>query len=238
MKKIDLPLWSDTIFFFACCWLLSLCILRYYRVTMWLALLLCTLISLLIGMGIFFLTYRNRKKKFLLAQDKEEKEKLMLHLALSSDDANEKLFAPILKEEPQKTYLLFCMQPLSADKVAEKIRNYKDGESFAIFCNTLSPEARNLCETFCIPVTEGKDVYAKLKSNDLLPEKYVCGEKKRRGVKEKIRISFQKKNSRSFFIGGAGLLILSLFSFFPLYYVISGSILLLTALIIRIFGYA
>ncbi len=236
MKKIDFTLWSDTAFFFVGSWLISLCILRYYRVTMWLAIILCTLIALCFSAGLFFLIYRNKKKKFLLKQDREEKEKLMLHLALSSTESNKKLFAPILEE--QKTYLLFSMQPLSADTVAEKIRKSKNGEVFSIFCNTLSPEAKNLCDTFCISVVEGTEVYAKLKKKNLLPEKYLCGERKRRGVKEKIKLGFQKKNSRSFFFGGAALLILSLFSFFPLYYVISGCILTLTGLIVRIFGYA
>ena len=238
MKKIDLPLWSDTVFFFACCWILSLCILRYYRITMWLAVALCSLISLLLGAGFFFLLYRSRKKKFLLKRDIEEKEKLMLHLALSSAEANEKLFKPLLQEEERTTFLLFSMQPLSADTVAEKIKNMKGEEEFCIFCNTLSPEARQLCEAFTLPVTEGNEVYIKLKDKKLLPEKYICGEKKRRSVKEKLKIGFCKKNSRSFFVSGAALLILSLFSFFPLYYVIGGSILVLTALIVRIFGYA
>lgn len=237
MKKIDIPLFADTVFFFACSWLLSLCILRYFRIRMWLALILCTVLSLSVGATVFLLLYKSRKKKFLLAQDREEKDKLMLHLALSSLEENKKLFAPVLNKG-ERTYLLFSMQPLSADTLAEKIRRCPKDQRFTVFCNTLSPEARKLCEDFGITAVEGGEVYAKLKAANGLPQTYICAEKKKRGVKEKLKVSFHKKNSRSFFFSGAALLILSLFSFFPVYYIISGCLLVLTAIVVRIFGYA
>ncbi|MBP5242356.1 MAG: hypothetical protein J6Z36_01530 [Clostridia bacterium] len=240
MKKIDLPLWSDTLFVFLSLWLILLCVFRYYRFALWLSILLCTLLSLLCAAGACFLLYRRRKKKFLVGRDKEEKEKLMLHLALSSEKSNKKLFAPVIAEggmPEDKVFLLFTMQPLSADRVAEKIRLCENGE-FQIYCNALSPEAKKLCDDFSITVTDGEAVYALLKEKNLLPDKYICGEAKKRTARERVKFSFRKKNSRSFFISGAGLLVLSLFSFFPVYYIVSGSLLLFAALAVRLFGYS
>ncbi len=243
MKKIDFPLWSDTVFFFACAFLVTLCILRYYRIAMWLALLLAGITALSLAVGVFSLNYLRRSKKHLLQRDREEQEKLMLHLALSSPEANRKLFAPLLEEQKredgeEKVYFLFTMQPLSADAVAEKIKNSPAGETFRIFCNALTPEAARLCERFALPVSDGSEIYALLKERGLLPEKYICGETKKRGVRERVKIGCRKKNSRSFFVSGAALLILSLFSFFPLYYVIGGCVLIFTSVLVRIFGYA
>lgn len=245
MKKIDFPLWSDTIFFFACAFLVSLCVLRYYRLDMWLAALLSVLLALSLAVVVFLLNYLRRRKKFLLLRDREEKEKLMLHLALSSAEATRKLFAPVFEEKsseqngtPERVYFLFTMQPLSADAMAEKIRDCPQGESFRIVCNALTPEAARLCESFAVSVTDGNEAYALLKEKSLLPEKYICGEKKKKGVKERIRFGFRKKNSRSFFFSGAALLVLSLFSFFPLYYIIGGCALIFTSILVRIFGYA
>ena len=241
MKKIDLPLWSDTVFFFTCAWLITLCIFRYYRLPLWLSLLLCTLCALLAAALFFAFLYRRRKKKFLMGQDREEKEKLMLHLALSDEKSNRALLAPLLakEEEPsgRKIFLLFCMQPLSADEIANGIKR-TGGKSFTVYCNDLSPQARELCERFLIKVTDGVQIYAKLKAENALPEKYVCGEKQKNTFRRRLKISFRKSNSRSFFLSGTALLLLSFFSFFPLYYLISGALLLFAALLIRIFGYA
>lgn len=238
MKKIDLPLYSDTLFFAACGGLLSLCILRYYRLNMWLSVLLSILFAILVGVGTFLFLYRKRKKQFNTTKDKEETEKLKLHLALSSKEANEKLFAPLLSESKTTIYLLFRMQPISADAIAEKLRITPTEKQFGVFCNRLSEEATTLCDEFDIKVTQIETLYRELKERNLLPATYICGEKKRRGTKEKLKTSFSKKNSRSFFVSGAALAILSFFSFFPVYYVICASVLLLLSLFIRIFGYA
>lgn len=166
----------------------------------------------------------------------------MLHLALSDEKSNQALLSPLLTKEKteqpeQKIFLLFCMQPLSADEIASGIKR-TGGKSFTVYCNELSPQARELCERFLIKVTDGTQIYAKLKAENALPEKYVCGERQKNTFRRRLKICFRKSNSRSFFLSGTALLLLSFFAFFPLYYLISGSLLLLAALFIRIFGYA
>lgn len=236
MKKIDLPLWSDTLFFFICIWLTTLCLFRYYRLPLWVALILCTLCAIALTALFFFILYRKRRKKLLSGRDREEKEKLMLHLALSSEKSNRALLSPILETE-ETDFLFFTMQPLSADEIAGAIKK-TEGKAFTVYCNELSPQAKELCERFMITTTDGTKIYTQLKEANALPEKYICGEKQKKTVGRTLRICFQKKNSRSFFVSGAALLLLSLFSFFPVYYIVGGSMLLIAALCIRIFGYA
>ncbi len=244
MKNFDFPLWSDTAFLGGGVFLVSLCILRYYRLDMWLALLLSVLFALSLAVLFFCVGYMRRRKKLLLRRDREEKEKLMLHLALSSAEENEKLLLDVLRKHlPQregaeeKLCLLFTMQPLSADAVAKEIKGGTQ-KNLRIVCNALTPEAARLADSFSIPVTDGNEVYALLKEKSMLPRTYICGEKKKKKFKDRMRLALRKKNSRAFFFGGAGLLALSLFSFFPLYYILGGCTLLLAALFVRIFGQA
>ena len=64
----------------------------------------------------------------------------------------------------------------------------------------------------------------------------ICGKISRRTLRAKLRRTFSKRNAYPFFVSGAGLLVMSLFVFFPVYYLISGSILLVVSVLIRIFG--
>ena len=82
----------------------------------------------------------------------------------------------------------------------------------------------------------GAEIYELFARTDKLPETYICGEIPRRTVRSKLRRAFSKRNAYPFFVCGMGLLIMSLFVFFPIYYLISGSILLSAAILIRAFG--
>jgi hypothetical protein len=235
MKKFDLPLISDTLFTFLCSWMIALCLFRYYGMKLIIAILLATLLSLAIGVGVFLLLLRNHKKKFLSRKDKEEMDKLILHLALSSDEKNKAILAPLFADG--KNFILFTVQPLSADAVAEKIK-LQNGEPFTLFCNALTTEAQKLCEDFSVTVKTSREIYAALKEQGKLPERYLCGERKKQDFRFRLRRAFRKQNARAFLTSGLTLSFLSLFSFYPLYYLISGTLLLLAALIVRLFGQA
>ena len=55
--------------------------------------------------------------------------------------------------------------------------------------------------------------------------------------KKRLRAWFAKSNSRRFLLGGTLILLTSLITPFPLYYIILGSALVLSAVFVRIFGY-
>lgn len=232
MKKINLPLYSDTLFVGSSIWLLTLCILRYYRLPLWASVLLATLLAIPVAGGTFLFLSRRSERKLLRQRDIEEKDKLMLHLALSSDEKLKKLFDGLTTAEC--TLFLFTLQPLSADEIAQKLKSEKS--SFSIWCNALTNEAQKLCTDFDIEVKEGTDVYFLLKDAARLPEKYICGERKRIPFRQKLKGFVDRKNAKRFLLSGSILLFFSLFTFFPIYYLISGSLLLAVALFIRIFG--
>ncbi len=84
----------------------------------------------------------------------------------------------------------------------------------------------------------GDEVFSLLKRTNTYPEKLICSEIPRKTVKTKFRAAFSKKNARPFFAGGLFLLVMSLFVLFPVYYLVTGASLMITAVLVRAVGYA
>lgn len=251
MKKIDLPLILDVAFYSVATWFLAVGILRYFRAATWVTLLASTLIALSAGGLSFAIIFRKHRRRVLGKAELERREKLMLHLALEKD---ERVRAALLEAfcadgreahcdgdslvlDGETVAPCFTMQPLSADAVATLLRKY--GETpFLIACNALTPEAERLLVSFGRKALRGDDVFELFEKTGKTPEKLICGEIPRPKFKAKFRRVFSKKNARPFFTGGILLLVMSLFTFFPIYYLVSGSILLICAVCVRMLGYA
>lgn len=84
----------------------------------------------------------------------------------------------------------------------------------------------------------GEEIYALFSRTDTIPKTLICGEIPQRTARTRLRIAFSKRNAYPFFVSGAGLLVMSLFVFFPIYYLVTGSLLLIASVCIRAFGYA
>lgn len=242
---------ADLLFYSACAFFLSLGILRFYRVPLPLSLLCAVLIALAAGGFVFLLLYRSRRKRYLNKKERESREALLLHLALEKpENVLRQLLAAYLADKKEarlqedallvdgvQTVPLFTMEPVGADEIALLLRRFGK-EPFTVLCNALMPEAEKLLASFGVASVQGDGVYALFARTDTLPSPLICGEILRKTVKQKLRRTFSKSNARPFFVSGILLLVMSLFTFFPLYYVISGGILLLCAVTVRLFGYA
>ena len=57
-------------------------------------------------------------------------------------------------------------------------------------------------------------------------------------VKAGIRAAFAKRNAHPFFVSGFLLLIMSLFVIYPVYYLVTGSVLMIAAIVVRATGFA
>lgn len=251
MRKIDLPLILDVLFYTVAAWFLSVGILRYFRAATWVAMLASTLIALAAGGVSFALIFHRHRRRSLTKAERERKEKLLLHLALEREkgvaDALSAAFLADGKQvfsdggalvvEGETVVPLFTMQPLSADAVANVIRTF--GETpFVLACNALTPEAEKLLASFGRKAMRADEIFSLFERTGTTPERLICGEIPRPKLKARLRRVFSKKNARPFFTGGILLLFMSLFTFFPLYYLITGSILLLSSVFIRVLGYA
>lgn len=251
MRTFTLSDFLDTLFYTVAAWFFALGILRYFRVGTGVAIAFCSLVAAAVGIVSALLLLGARNKKRTGKREKEEREKLLLHLALEKEERVRALLSEAFLAEKKNAVCekdtlrvdgtlvvpLFTMQPLSADRIAELLKRVGE-EDFLIACNALSPEAEKLLLGFGKKAMRGEEVYALLSKTGCIPEKLICGELPRKTPKQKLQRSFSKKNARPFFVSGLLLLFMSLFTVFPLYYLIAGSVLLFTSVFVRAFGYA
>lgn len=251
MKKFNLPLIADVLFYSVSVWFLSLGILRYYRMSFGLALGISCMFALATGGVSALLLYRKHRKKMLTKKEQERREALLLHLALERAERVRAALVTAFSADGKEVHCngdtlacgdenivpLFSMQPVSADEIAKLIREF-DGAPFTVACNKLSPEAEKLLAMFGLKAIRGDEVFDLFERTQTTPSPLICGNVPRRTAKQKRHASFSKKNARPFFASALLLLTMSLFTIFPTYYLVTGSILLLCAVSVRIFGYA
>lgn len=249
MKRTQIPLYSDTLFAFIVGFLLSLIIIRYYAFPLWACLTVSTVCALAFAFIVFLALKARLEDKYLLAKDEELKNKLLLHLALDQAENNRRLFAKLLKAEnfavqrkdgtlivdDECIFLEFTMEPLSADEIARIIKRPWIGNK-TIYCNDLSSDARKLCNDFRIKVIPARELFLRLKEQELLPKTFLCPTLPKRTLKEKCYSFFRKSLARPYFLSGIGILALSFFTPYRTYYLISGCFLLVLSLTLRLFG--
>ena len=251
MKKIDFTLIADVIFYSVAAWFLSIGLLRYYRMGLSLAAILASLIALATACITLLLSYSSRRKRRLSKKESEAREALMLHLALEkearvctslieafrADGKEARLNENTIVMEDALLLPRFTMQPLSADEVARLIRTY-GRDKLTILCNTLSPEAEKLACSFGVKVMRKNEIYNLFTRTNTTPDPLILAELPRKSARRTLRRIVSKQSARPFFTSGILLLIMSLFTFFPIYYLTFGCALTILAILVRFFGFA
>ena len=242
---------SDILFSFSLVCVFTLCLFRYLGVRLFFAFLLALLCGLLAALAIASWLGNKRRHFFLKKSDEALKQKLLLHLSLLSDEQTSAFFYRFfrLKEDIRKMsklrfigeeyfyFLHFRFAPVTPDEIATLAR-LKTAKQKMLFCNELEDSALRLCARLNIQVRTGDDIFRMLKAENALPESYLGEDQTAKKRKFQLRVCFAKSNSRRFFVGGALILLSSLISPFPYYYLITGGLLLLISVCIRIFGYS
>lgn len=241
---------SDIFFTFCGVSLFTLCLFRYHKIALFLAFLLSVLCGVLASASLWAFLQSKRRAFSLKKSDETKKQKLLTHLCLLSDEQKTSFFAKIwqksgevkrfgklrLHTDTDFYFLHFRFSPVTADEVASFSR-LKTSKNRALLCNNITDEAKTLCDSLHVQVFTGEKVYAFVKENDALPETFLGEAQTANKRKRRLRLCFAKSNGKRFFVGGALILATSLLTPFPYYYLVFGSILLLAALFIRIFGY-
>lgn len=137
-----------------------------------------------------------------------------------------------LETETMVGYCRFRAAPLTADDVLP-ILTLATEKRPVLLCNALTDESKSLLLRFGIHFVPVEEIFMKLKSAEELPEVY---RSEPAFAKRKTRIfsGFTKKNARPFFTGGTLILISSLFSPFPYYYLVFGCALVIVAATLRV----
>lgn len=235
MKKVNLALISDVIFFTLCAFILSFTGVRFYTRNALTALIVATGTAAVCGLVVFYVLLARRQKRLILSLSESEKKSLSLHLSVCDEAYILNLFENALDgtyvrgnrlQDNQNVYFFnFKMSPVSSDDIAEVIRvNSKKIKH--IYCCEISPAALSLAEDFSIQIVTAPEIYALLKDKKLLPEKYALGNVKKPNVFKRIKRRFNRKLCPPLFFSGLTLLFFSFFTFYPLYYIIFGGLLM------------
>lgn len=234
MKKINFALVSDVLFFAVCTFLISFTAVRYYLKSAVTALIVALGCAAAAAAAAFLILLGKRKKKILGGQDERNKKSLALHLSVCDVPTVLNLFESALDGtyirgnrlcDGENLYFFhFKLSPVTPDDIAEIIK-YKSPKQKRLYCCEASPSAASLAEDFGIKIADIKDIYLMLKDKKLLPEKYALGDVKKQSVLQRVKKRFNRKLCPSLFLCGLSLLFFSFFTFYPVYYVISGGIL-------------
>lgn len=248
MRRINLPLLLDTLFAAACAFLLFFTAVRYYTKNAVAALCFAVCACVLFGALAFLYISRKQNKKLLISRSEKNKKLLSLHLSLSSDAYILDLLARAVKADEEieikggkiyadgRIYFAdFKMQPLDEDDIAAVIK-LKAEDKKIIFCNRISTEAAVLAENFLIEVKQIDYVYSLLEEKGLLPEKYVYEGAKKISLFKRIKARFNRRICAPLFWSGTALLLLSYFTFFPIYYIVCGGIMIILSVAALVFN--
>ena len=243
---------SDLIFTFSLSFLFTLCVFRYFHLSLVGATLLGFVCGILAAGAVGALLQSKRKMLFLKKSDEAQKEKLLTHLSLLGDEQKTSFFHQAFSKSNASVrrsgrlrlfsdeafyFLRFHFAPVTADEVASAAR-WKTAKKKFLLCSEIEESAAALCKKLDIELWTGEKIYVALKESDALPKTYFGEENAEKRSKRKLRLCFSKRNAKSFFVGGALLLLSSLFTPFPYYYLIFGTLLFLASALIRIFGYS
>jgi hypothetical protein len=237
---------SDIIFAFFTLFLCTLVLFRYTGIGLFPALILSAICGTLTACAVGAWLKSKRKTFFLKKSDEAQKEKLMLHLAILSDEQKTKLFAELLSARrfgklklytDKRFYALrFSLAPVNADEVLAYSR-LKTGKPKTILCTKIEESAYKLCQKLGIQVQAGDEVYALFKEKNALPKAYLGEESTEKKYGRRVRLWFSRANAKGFLVCAALLLLTALISPFPYYYFVFGGLFLVASVLIRIFGY-
>lgn len=245
VKRVNFALISDVLFFALCSFLISFTAIRYYTKKAALALILAILTALAVGVLCFLALYSKRSKRLAAMLGENEKKSLSLHLSVCSGAYVKNLFLKALDgayEEDNRIYdderacfFNFKMSPVSSDDVAEIIK-CETPKNKCLYCCAIAPDALSLAKDFSIDVKTVGDIYVLLKDKNLLPKKYALGEVKKPKFFARLKSRFSRKLCPPLFFGGLTLMFFSFFTYYPVYYIVSGAILTVLSAVSLLFG--
>ncbi len=242
---------SDLLFTLLVSGIFTLVWFRYLDVALPLALFLSALCGCLFTLAVGVFLAHRRKNLYLKKSDEALKQKLLLHLALLSDEEKTDYFVAALstRENPlhrfgklrlftatEFYFLKLSLTPLTLDEIPNLAR-LKTGKKKILVCGQIEDTALALCHRLDIEVKTGEWIFKELKNRGALPQSYL-GDEPATKPKRHLKLWFARSNAKRFLVSGSLVLLLARLTPYSLYYLLFGCALLTTAVFIRIFGQA
>lgn len=128
----------------------------------------------------------------------------------------------------------FRFEKVTADELSPLVRAKEERKT--AFAGAFTDEAKKLADSFGLRLVEAPEVYALVKESGCMPDPLIAPPVKKNGFLQKLRAGVRRKAWRGYAFAGISLLLFSLLTIFPVYYIVTGSILLAAALLVRFFG--
>lgn len=235
MKKINLAVISDVLFFTLCAFLIGFAALRYFFKSIAWAVIISALIAVAVCLISLRLTIKRREKLIATTIGEGERKLLAMHLATLAPEKLTTIFLNALDGtyavgnaiEDDKNAYRFCfkLNPITCDDIALFIKD-RGEKQLVILCCSATPEAVSFAKDFSVCLKCIGEIYPLLKDKKLLPESYPFTSSVKKGVFKKLKARFNRRLCPSLFFSGLFLLVYSLFSFYPIWYIVTGSVLL------------
>lgn len=292
MKKIDLPLWADTLFTFAAAGAFFFCLLRFYIPSAWGAAAAAAGIGGAAALLVFRLLRARRRKKRGGEERRRAAEALAFHLAMRPPEETARLFARCLggaggrggktaealpqggaaakseaagsqttapaadtesKAAPApaasaesgagggnevrageaRYFLLFRLEKVTADELRPAV--VAAGRQKFALGGAFTAEAEKLAAAFGVELWDAEKVYALVQGAGAMPDPLFAPPP---APKRKLAFRLRRAAWRGYAFSGGFLLLFSLWAIFPIYYLVSGGLLLAAAVLVRLFGKA
>lgn len=229
MKRLNIPLVADSLLSAATAFLIAFTLTRFYTKNSALSLVLGIVLALSVGV-LAYLYIRHRHRKVLgISSSEKDLNNLKTHLCLIDELSRKKLLNGIYvpsNEDFTPTYFYnFKFSSLTVDDILPIIQSKKEHK--IILCNSLSSECKSTLKCLDIKFLELPDIFNLLKDKDKLPDNPIELKDPHISLVERIRTRFSRKIVMPLFFSGLSLVALSYFTFYPVYYIVVGGILLL-----------
>lgn len=129
---------------------------------------------------------------------------------------------------------LYLPEPLSANDICRATAFDSKGKK-CVICNGASPEGMLFAEGADIEIMDSSALYAAFEERGLLPEKLPAARRGRKFLTA-LKAGMNRRAARRLMVCGLCLTAFSYVTFFPLYYIISGGIMLALAGFCAVFG--
>ena len=133
-------------------------------------------------------------------------------------------------------YCKFTFDEVTKADIAEVYKNSKGCDNVTLFITDCKDEVINFAESLNIKIVKLTTLYEIFKSVNYYPNITVEINEPKPTLKLALKNAFNYNKGRNFFIAGFMLMFLSFFTPFKIYYLISGSLFLITSVICMFFG--
>lgn len=134
----------------------------------------------------------------------------------------------------------FCYGQIGLDEIVKAYKKTPKSKNLIFIGTAFTTESQDFVLGFekricLVPLSE---FFALMKQTDNLPEGGFIPKKKKVGFLTLLKGTFKKEKAKTYALYGGFLLIMSRFVFYPLWYIISGSVFLIYAITIKFFAHS